>query len=211
MKCAMYARVSTVDQFCEVQRDELRRIAAARGMEIHEEYVDEGVSGAKSSRPARNKLMQDARLGKFQIVLVVRLDRWGRSVADIVSTIQELTRVGVSFLATSQNISTEGDSAMGQFMLNVMAAFAELERSLILERSAAGVARARQVGTRSGKAFGRPKVVFERDRVSELRGAGLSWSQVSKELGVTVGAARRCLAETTPVIPAVPELASAAL
>src|ERR1051326_7868010 len=95
MKIALYARVSTADQNCEMQLRELRDYAAARKWTIHAEYVDTGWTGAKINRPELTRLMQDARKRPFDAVLVWKLDRWGRSVADSIKGIQELTSLGV--------------------------------------------------------------------------------------------------------------------
>lgn len=198
-RIAIYARVSTTDQSCDMQLGELRRYAQSRGFQIVDEYVDTGISGTKSSRPERNRLMNDARLRRFDEVLTWKLDRWGRSIVDTMATLQELAGIGVAFLAVTQNIGTEESNPMAKFMVQIMAAFAELERAMINERIVSGVKRAQEKGTKSGKPFGRPKLVFRRDRVQELRGAGKSWSQVAAELGVTVAAARRALQETIPL------------
>ena len=89
MKIALYARVSTADQNCEMQLRELREYAAARKWTIYAEYVDTGWSGAKTSRPELNRLMADARKRRIDGVCVWKLDRGGRSVADSIKSIQE--------------------------------------------------------------------------------------------------------------------------
>jgi DNA invertase Pin-like site-specific DNA recombinase len=89
-------------------------VAGARGLALREEFVDTGVSGARSSGPACNKLLEAARLRQFDLVLVLRLDRWGRSVADCVDTLRLLTSYGVAWLATSQGLSAEASSLMGR-------------------------------------------------------------------------------------------------
>lgn len=106
MKAVIYARVSTTEQSCEMQLRELRDYSMHRWFDIVGEYVDKGWSGSKSSRPELDKLMQDARLRRFDAVLVWKLDRWGRSVAHCVRSIQELVSLGVRFLAPTQNLDT---------------------------------------------------------------------------------------------------------
>lgn len=103
MRTALYGRVSTTDQSCEMQLRELRDYAARRGWEIAGEYVDSVWSGAKASRPELDRLMKDARVRRFEAVLVWKLDRWGRAVADCVRSLQELASLGIRFLAVTQN------------------------------------------------------------------------------------------------------------
>jgi DNA invertase Pin-like site-specific DNA recombinase len=185
MRIAFYARVSTTDQNCELQLRELRAYAAARKWKIHAEYVDTGWSGAKASRPELNRLMADARKRRFDAVLVWKLDRWGRSVADSIKSIQELVSLGVRFVAVTQNIDTDESNPMARFLLHIMAAFAELEREMIRERVVAGVKAARA----NGKARGRPKRVFRRDEAVRLRGEGCRGGRSRPGLGgpVTTG------------------------
>jgi putative DNA-invertase from lambdoid prophage Rac len=95
MRTALYAQVSTTDQSCEMQLQELRAYAQSRGWQVFREYVDTGWSGAKARRPELDRLMQDARARRFDAVLVWKLDRWGRSVADCIRSIQELVSLGV--------------------------------------------------------------------------------------------------------------------
>jgi DNA invertase Pin-like site-specific DNA recombinase len=182
MKAAIYARVSTADQTCEMQLRELREYVAARKWTVDTEYVDTGWSGAKASRPELNRLMADARKRRFDAVLVWKLDRWGRSVADSIKSIQELTSLGVRFIAVTQNIDTDESNPMSRFLLHIMAAFAELEREIIRERVTAGVRAAKA----NGKQLGRPKRVFRRDEAIRMRGNGMSWRRVAAELDVPV-------------------------
>ncbi len=191
MRAALYARVSTSDQKCDLQLNELREYAARRGWEIAGEYVDTGWSGAKASRPELNRLMADARLRRFDAILCWKLDRFGRSLINCVSAIQELTNLGVRFIAASQGLDTDQTNPTAQLLLHVLAAVAEFERALIRERVAAGIKTARS----QGKQIGRPKRVFRRDEAVRLRAAGLSWRKIAAELGVptsTVIEACRC-------------------
>jgi putative DNA-invertase from lambdoid prophage Rac len=182
MKIALYARVSTADQNCQMQLRELREYAAARKWTIYAEYVDTGWSGAKASRPELNRLMADVRKRRFDAVCVWKLDRWGRSVADSIKSIQELTSLGVRFVAVTQNLDTEESNPMARFFLHIMMAFSELEREITRERVVAGVKAARA----NGKQLGRPRRVFRRDEAVRLREAGMSWRKIAAELGVPV-------------------------
>jgi putative DNA-invertase from lambdoid prophage Rac len=134
MRIALYARVSTTDQSCEMQLRELRDYTASRGWQVLTEYVDTGWSGARASRPQLDRLLQDARARRFDAVLVWKLDRWGRSVADSIRSIQELVSLGVRFLAVTQNLDTDETNPMSRFLLHILAAFSELEREMIRER-----------------------------------------------------------------------------
>ena len=107
MQVALYARVSTTDQSCEMQLRELREYAARRGWDIAGEYVDTGWSGAKANRPELNRLMADAQMRRFDAVVCWKLDRFGRSLVNCVSAIQELSTLGVRFLAVSQGLDTD--------------------------------------------------------------------------------------------------------
>jgi DNA invertase Pin-like site-specific DNA recombinase len=182
MRIALYARVSTSDQKCEMQLRELRAYAAARKWKVYAEYVDTGWSGAKASRPELNRLTADARKRRFDAVLVWKLDRWGRSVADSIKSIQELVSPGVRFVAVTQNIDTDESNPMARFLLHIMAAFAELEREMTRERVVAGV----RAGRANGKRLGRPKRIFPRDEAVRLRSEGMSWRNFAAELKVPV-------------------------
>ena len=182
MRVALYARVSTIDQNCDLQLRELREYCAARKWEVAGEYVDTGWSGVKATRPELSRLMEDARKRRVDAVLVWKLDRWGRSVADSIRRIQELVSLEVRFIAVTQNIDTDQSNPMARFLLHIMAVFAELERELIRERTIAGVRTARS----KGKVLGRPRRVFRRDEVIRLREEGLSWRSISRRLGIPV-------------------------
>ena len=180
MTVAIYARVSTSDQSCEMQLRELSQYVQKRGWEVFEEYVDTGFSGAASSRPQLDRLLADARLRRFEAVLVWKLDRWGRSVAHCVRSIQELADLGIRFLSPTESIDTGTESPMSRFLLHLFAAFAEMEREIIRERVRAGVNNAKAKGTR----LGRPKRVFRRDEALRLRNEGASWRAIAQALGV---------------------------
>jgi DNA invertase Pin-like site-specific DNA recombinase len=184
--CAIYARVSTSDQHCELQLTELRRYAAARGWEIHGEYVDHGISGSKASRPALDRMMKDARERRIDCIIVWKLDRIGRSLKNFVAIAQELESLDVRLIAVTQGIDTDKQSPTGRLLMHILGAVAEFERSLIQERVVAGISVARS----QGKTLGRPRRVFRRDEAREMRAAGVSWAEISQQLGVPVGTVR---------------------
>jgi putative DNA-invertase from lambdoid prophage Rac len=202
---AIYARVSTYDQRCEMQLKELREYAARAGWDIATECIDHGYSGSKAERPALTKLMKDANMKRFAAVVVWKLDRFGRSVNQLVQNIRRLDELGIRFLVPSQSIDTDQKSPTGRLMMHILAAMAEFERDLIRERVNAGLTDYRndwergRVGkdrhSRSGKdlAVGRPRKIFRRDQAAKLRKEGLSWRAIEKQLGVPQATIRRAL------------------
>jgi putative DNA-invertase from lambdoid prophage Rac len=211
MKAAIYARVSTGDQTCEMQLLELREYLTRRGWDTAGEYVDAGFSGTKSSRPQLDRLMKDARQRRFDAVVVWKLDRWGRSLAHLVQSIQELSALGIRFIAVTQNIDTDESNPMARLLMHLMGAFAEFERELIRDRVKAGVSsyeqayQAGEVGKRrhshSGKdlAIGRPRTLFRRDEALALRKEGLSWRAIAVKLDVRLATLVRACSETPSI------------
>ena len=209
MRAAIYARVSTTDQNCEVQLAELREYVSRRGWELAGEYVDTGWSGTKVSRPELNRLMGDATQRKLDVILCWKLDRFGRSLLHCKSALQELQAHGVRFIATSQNIDTDESNPAARFLLHILMAAAEFERELIRERSMAGLKRyrgqyaagkvGREVHSKSGKDLpvGRPSRIFDREQVYELRKQHHSYRKIARQLGIGEGTVRRVLAATT--------------
>jgi DNA invertase Pin-like site-specific DNA recombinase len=187
MKVALYTRVSTSGkgQDTEVQARELREYATRRGWDVIQEYTDNGVSGAKESRPALDRLMQDARRRKFDGVLCWKLDRIGRSLKHLVNLLAELEAVGIALVSFSDNLDLS--TPQGRLMFQIIGAMAEFERSLTVERVKAGIAHARS----KGKRLGRPKVSVNASQINRLRESGASWSAVCQETGLSAGTAKR--------------------
>jgi putative DNA-invertase from lambdoid prophage Rac len=181
MTAALYARVSTRDQDCAMQLAELRAYCAARGW-TPVEYVDTGWSGAKVNRPEQLRLMRDAVARRVDVVLVWKLDRWARSLSHTIATLQDLTAAGVRFVAITQGIDTDQANPMARFLLQIMAAFAEMERELIRERVASGMRSAQANGTRTGRPIGRPRRVLDRRKIEDLRESGKSFSEIARVL-----------------------------
>jgi putative DNA-invertase from lambdoid prophage Rac len=192
MKAAIYARVSTADQHNAIQIRELTEYMQRRGWELEAVYQDT-MSGAKANRPGLDKLMADARQRRFDAVLVWKLDRFGRSLVHCVSGIQELSSLGIRFIATSQGLDTDEGNPASKLLLHILAAVAQFERELIRERVSAGIRNAKAKGTRSGKAIGRPRRIFNRDEVLRLRQDGLSLAKIAREMNVGVGTVARVL------------------
>ena len=180
-RVGIYARVSTKGngQDPETQLLALREYTKARGFEIFKEYVDVGISGSKESRPALDRLMADARKRRFDAVLVARFDRFARSTRHLVLALEEFNALGVDFISLSESIDTS--TPMGKMVYTVIAAVAELERSLIRERVIMGLQRAKA----QGKKLGRPKVKTSKDQLLSLYQAGLSGRQIAKQLGLS--------------------------
>jgi len=153
-RVALYLRVSTDKQTVENQEIQLRQIAERRGWEVVEIYNDAGISGAKGrkDRPGLDQMLNDASRRKFDVVMAWAIDRLGRSLVDLLGTIQHLEAVGVDLYLDQQAIDTT--TPMGKLVFQITGAFAEFERSMIRTRVYAGLARARA----QGKILGRPKV-----------------------------------------------------
>ena len=186
MRVALYARVSTLNgQHPEMQLGELREFVARRGWRSVGECVDEGVSGAKESRPALNRLMADAHRRKFDAVLCWKIDRFGRSLKHLVNAFADLDAYGVAFVSLRDNLDLSTPS--GRLMFQVIGAMSEFERALIQERVRSGLKNARA----RGKRLGRPRTVVDAAQVVRLRAAGASWREVSAQMGIGVGTACR--------------------
>lgn len=151
MKAGLYLRVSTADQTTLNQEIELKKYCEREGIDIYGIYKDEGVSGAKTSRPELDKMLQDMRNKCFDIIVVWKFDRLGRSTSHLLQVLEELRNKDVRLIATSQNIDTS--TPMGKFFFIILSGFAEMEREMIRERIKLGLARRKQ----QGKPLGRQK------------------------------------------------------
>jgi DNA invertase Pin-like site-specific DNA recombinase len=179
-RVALYARVSTLaGQSPEMQLVEMREFAMRRGWSVFEEYVDHGVSGAKESRPALNRLMADARQRKFDVVAVWKLDRFGRSVKHVVVSLADFEALGIVFVSLKDNLDLSTPS--GRLMFQIIAAMAEFERALIQERVRSGLQNAK----RQGRRLGRPPLVVDKARIARLRASGASIRAISAQLEVS--------------------------
>jgi DNA invertase Pin-like site-specific DNA recombinase len=185
-RVALYARVSTSNgqQDPEMQLRELREYAERRAWQIADIYTDT-VTGSKDSRPALNRLMNDAKQRRIDAVLVWKLDRFGRSLRHLVNALAELEALGVAFVSLRDNLDLTTPS--GRLMFQIIGAMAEFERALIQERVKAGLRNARA----KGKRLGRPRVFASESRIESLRASGASWRAIAEELGVGIGTARR--------------------
>jgi putative DNA-invertase from lambdoid prophage Rac len=187
-RAGLYSRVSTHDQqTLPLQNRALREYAAKRGWTIAT-LVKEVGSGA-THRELREKLLDAARRRDIDVVLVWRLDRWGRSVADLVSTLQELEHLGVGFVSLTEALDLTTPS--GRAMAGLLAVFAQFEREILRERVRAGLAHARQ----NGKRLGRPQTAALRtSQVRKLYRAGVSKAEIARRLQIGRTSVRRILA-----------------
>jgi len=174
MRAAIYLRVSTVDQNPASQLADVQLLARQRGWQVVETYTDHGVSGTKSRRPGLDKLMSDARKGRFDIVLVWASDRIARSVRHFLEVLDELQHCNVQFVSFRENIDTAGP--LGRAITVIIGAIAELERSLIVERVRMGMRRARL----EGRHIGRMPVEVDIDALLRDRARGMSLREIAK-------------------------------
>jgi putative DNA-invertase from lambdoid prophage Rac len=186
-RVGLYARVSTFDQHTiPLQIRALREYAARRGWTIAMQVKEVG-SGA-AQRELREKLLDAARRREIDVVLVWRLDRWGRSVADLLATLQELDHLGVGFVSLTEALDLTTPS--GRAMAALLAVFAEFEREILRERVRAGLAHARQNGQR----LGRPQTAARQtSQVRKLYRAGVSKSEIARRLQIGRTSVRRIL------------------
>lgn len=187
MRVGLYARVSTHDQHTlPMQMEAMEKYVKARNWEVTFQIEDIG-SGAKE-RTKREKLMIAAKKRQIDAIVVWKLDRWGRSLLDLIATLNELNDLGVGFVSLTEAL--DFTTAIGRVMAGVLAVFAEFERELLRERVKAGIAHARG----KGKPHGRPRTAAKKsDKVIELYEKGFNKSQISRELGISRTSVRRFL------------------
>lgn len=151
MRIALYSRVSTAQQTTENQRLELERVAAARGWNIVQTFTDEGISGSKGrdERPGLDALLKAASRRQFDLIAVWSIDRLGRSLQHLVTTVNDLQAVGVALYIHQQQLDTTTPS--GKLCFSMFGAFAEFERNLIRERVKVGIERAKKNGVKLGR------------------------------------------------------------
>lgn len=194
IRAALYARISTSNggQSPEMQLRELREYCGCRGWILAGEYVDMA-SGAKDSRPELNRLFADVHKRKCDLVLVWKLDRWGRSLRHLVNSLAELEARGVAFVSLRDNLDLS--SPAGRLMFQVIGAMAEFERALIAERVRAGMRNARA----KGRSIGRPTLVPVTNELKDQiaaayhKGEG-SLRTIAAQFGTSLGTVQRCIA-----------------
>ena len=186
-RAGLYARVSTNDQqTLAMQSRAMREYAARRGWTIALQ-VREINSGA-AKREAREKLLEAARRREIDVVLVWRLDRWGRSVTDLLATLQELEHLGVGFVSLTEALDLT--TPAGRVIAGLLAVFAAFEREILGERTRAGLAHARLNGKRLGRAATAPVHAAE---IGKLHRFGISKSEIARRLQIGRTSVRRIL------------------
>ena len=190
-RAALYLRVSTKNgQTTDNQRLELEKAAEQRGWEIVAAYEDAGISGAKgrNERPALNQMLNDAARHKFNLVAAWSVDRLGRSLQDLVAFLSELHALKIDLYLHKQGLDTA--TPAGKAMFGMLGVFAEFEREIIAERIHAGLARAKEHGTKSGRPIGRPRGLGKkgerlRTKVRRLRKQGQSQQAIADDLNIS--------------------------
>ncbi len=209
MKCAIYARVSTDSQDYSRQVEELKSYVARQGWECAE-YLEKESAKTGSNRPVLTKLLADARLKKFEVVVVWKIDRFGRSLLEFIENLKTLYSLDIRFIAAGQGgIDTDKRSPFTKMLMHLLAMFAEFELDMIHERTGPGLQRYmklhaegrvgpnRERQSRSGRNLpvGRPCKEFPRAAARRLRAEGLSYRRIEKELGIPFNTVRKKLLE----------------
>lgn len=191
-RAGLYARVSTVrhGQDVGLQLDELRQVAAQRGLVIVGEYIDDGISGATASRPALDRMMADVAAGRLDVVLVWKLDRLARSLRHLLQVVDQLAAAHVAF-ASLRDPGIDTTSPTGRLTLQILGAVGEFERALVQERVRAGVRRAQL----AGKHCGRPKQELDLRPALALLREGRDLKEIAQILRISRTTLRRRLTE----------------
>lgn len=183
-RAALYCRVSTADQSCARQENDLTAFAARAGYEVVGTFKETG-SGTKLDRAERRKVMALAQRREIDAVLVTELSRWGRSTLDLLHTLKELETWRVSVIAMN-GLAFDLSTPYGRMMATIIAGIAEFERELIQERIRSGIAAAKARGKRLGRQPGqRPKSDRLATKVLALVAAGRSYRLIGRELGLS--------------------------
>jgi DNA invertase Pin-like site-specific DNA recombinase len=187
MRCARYLRVSKAEQRPELQDDETKAFIERRGWKLTTTYLDHGVSGSRDRRPELDRMVADARRGKFDILVVWKSDRLFRSLRHMVVTLDELAAMKIGFASVTEPFDSTTPS--GRLLVHLVAAMSEFERAVMIERTKAGLAAA----IRRGAKPGRPRAQVDLDLARRLRDDGKTYKQVAEQLGVGVATLHRAL------------------
>lgn len=179
---SLYLRVSTNLQNCDNQEHDLRKFCDMNNYQIVDVYKDQGISGAKASRPELNRMLEDAEKGRFKILLVARLDRVGRNLKNIMELLSRLNEYGVSFISRNENIDLT--TPAGVFTMQVLGALCQYERSLIRARIKDTMTRLKEEGKIK---LGRPRVGFDTEQAIKMRKEGYGIREISKSLNISIG------------------------
>lgn len=189
-RVAIYVRVSTDEQTVDNQGPEVEQVAAARG-EVVKRYQE--VGSAAKHRPAFETMLKDARRGAFDVLVIWAIDRFGRSMVGNLNDLLELDRLGVQVVSVREGwLDTSGPTR--GLLVAVFSWAAEQERNRLIERTRAGMARARRHGTKSGRKIGRPKARVDVEEARRLLAEGFSQRSTARALSVPLGTLQRALA-----------------
>lgn len=188
-RAAIYARVSTGEQTPENQLLRLREVARRAGWDVVQEYV-ETASGATRSRPGLDRMMQDAARRRFDVVMAWDVSRLGRSLRDLVDLFETLRSLGCDLFLEQQALDTS--TPAGRALLQMSGVFAEFERAMIVERTKAGMARARERGAQIGRAPASDALV---QAIRSLRRRGKGMDAIARELRCGKGLSQRVCTE----------------
>lgn len=187
-RVAAYVRVSRKAQNPEMQSEDIARFCAARGWQIVT-TVTEKMSGAKR-RPMRQELIAQAKAGACDAIVAWKLDRWGRSTLDLHESVAELLEESIGFATVRDNFDLT--TATGRLVFSMLAAVAQFERELIVERVTTGIQHAQRHGTRTGKAIGRPRTSAVRaPRIAALVAQGVSLPEIARRLEMPYSSVHR--------------------
>ncbi|MGC6471825.1 MAG: recombinase family protein [Parvibaculales bacterium] len=198
-RVALYCRVSTTnEQSCERQLIELREVANNHGWVIADEYIDEGFSGAKKSRPELDRMMRDAMSRKFDVVATLELSRLGRNVRNMCEIADLMKQKNIHLFIKNQNIDTS--TIVGELFFNIINSISQYERDLISERVVSGLENAR----RKGKTLGRKSnLTPDVQRIClEMMGEGIGLKKIAREHKVSVTTLRKIRDEFVHALPA---------
>jgi DNA invertase Pin-like site-specific DNA recombinase len=204
-KAATHTRVFTMNngQSPEMQLRDLRQLAERGGLEIVGEYCDEGVSGAKSSRPALDAMLNDAKRSKFHVLLIWELDRLGRSLTHLVRLLEDFKSWGVELVSFSEGL--DFSTTTGKLLYQVISAFAEFERDCIRERVRGGMRNARAKGKRIGPPPLRFLGIEDRKAIAKTYWQNKrSFRDLAKQFGTSIGTVQRCVLAYQKVFPSAP-------
>jgi DNA invertase Pin-like site-specific DNA recombinase len=168
-----------------MQRDETTELMKRRGWRLHAEFSDHGISGSHDRRPGFRAMMEAARKRKFDVLVVYRSDRLFRSLRELIVTLDELTALGCKFVSVHEPFDTTTPS--GMLLMQLLGAFAQFERSVLIERTRSGLEAARRRGVK----LGRRKVDVDLAKARQLRALGQSWRDVARAMGVKVATLHR--------------------
>src|ERR1700730_16967027 len=180
---AVYVRTSTADkQDTTAQENELRVLVEARGWKIYKVYRDHGYSGTKASRPALDEMWSDCKRGRIQVVCVWSVDRFGRSLKNLIESLEELHRLRIDFVSLKQDLDSTSPS--GKLLFQLLGAFAEFEHQLIRSRIVSGMAAARA----KGRHVGRPALrAFSKSEQEQIRAARKKERASIRQLAIRFG------------------------